>query len=389
MPTKELLFCPVCGHDMEQDTCSVCGYSWDPQKTKIKHVISDAAVYRLMSAADAYFARKNYNEAYIAYNTVIEGDPHCSKAVFRINIISQYLMYETSSVYLNCDNFFRRVKDMLTIAVESKADEKLVITVCRDMLDFISYSADYERKFALSYKNRQSAFAYIKNLIELLANTHFIMKCIICVNSRESAFAAMKCYDTAAALRDKIVDGIEYYGIDESGEDADPSETHIRVREPDSNEKEQTEKIFDEICEIRRSILKNADDALYGELKALEKKASAPDKVRSSDNEILRQEHENWRKNNEKAFFSADKRNIIFGIFSKTFLVFAAVMFVIFIFVVLVYDEAVGMLIGSSAVFAALGVLFTALERHFDNRRSFYAKIIYNDDGNSKIRDNL
>ena len=382
---SETLFCPQCGNAIESDTCPKCGYSWDPQKSRPKrHIVSDAAVYRLMSAADTYFARKNYNEAYIAYCSVIEADPHYGKAVFRMNLTSVYLMYEASAVYLRCGDFFSKIKRMLGTAVENNADEKLVLSVCKDMLDFIEYISEYERKFALSHKNEKAASAYMDNMMILLDDVLLFMKYVISVNSRESAFVAMKCYETAGNVREKLISGMEYYGLTDSGDGADQQEAHVWLREMTDSERAEADRIFGDICEIRRSILKNADDALYGELKALEKKDNASEKsVSGSESEFHREEYENWRKNNEKAFLTADKRNIIFGILSKITLVFAAVMFLIFIFVVLIYDEAVGIIIGSSVVFAGLGIMFTALERNFENKRKFYAKIIYNDSRNS------
>ncbi len=385
---NEALRCPVCGKELPDSFVCECGYDRRNNEIIVKTVKNDAALYRMLSDSDTYFAKKNYNEAYIGYTSVLDADPHCNKAVFRANIISQYLMYETSSVYLGSDPFFERTGEMITAAIENSKDTKFILMMCKDTLDLIEYVSEYERKYALSHKNEHNASEYIKHMLKLLKCTQLIMKCIICVNDESYSFVAMKCYSTSSEIYDRLSKGMEYYKVSERSDDSEAAGTDIMLREMSVSEKENAEQIFGDISDIRRRILKSADDDLYGKLKALDKDHTEI-KTDGLSEELRREEHEKWRKNNEKEFTSADKMNMIFGILSKTFFVFSGVMLLIFIFIVLLYDEAVGIIIGSAAVFAALGGVFTALEKFFGKRRSFYAGIVCGDIGEEEIGEKL
>lgn len=388
------LMCPVCGgqleHIEEDVICKKCGYTSDPvmaaKFSESDKYRSDAAAYRLMSAADAYFSRKTYNEAYIGYSTVLDSDPHCLKAVFRLNITSQYLMYETASVYLSCGSFFSKTKEMLASALENKIDGKLMLTMCKDMLDFIAFNSEYERKYAVSHKSEREASAYIRNMLPLLDYTRFIMNCIIAVNKRESAFAAMNCFETASGLYDKILAGMEYYDISET-EDTDPDagSNHTKKFEPDQTEKEKAQKLYNEMYEIKQSIMKNADDVLYGELKAMEKNKNTVKTTAAASENFKRAEYESWRKRNEKEYISADRKNILFGIISKAAFVFAVVTVIIFAIEAVALDDVIGTLAASSVGFIAAGITFSALEKHSGKKRSFYSKLVHNGDERSSL----
>lgn len=337
--------------------------------------VLEAAAYRLMSASDTCFARKNYNEAYTGYSSVLESDPQCIKAEYRMNISSQYLMCETAAVYLSSDNFFKKMNNMLTILLENGEDSKLILTVCRDMLDFILFNAEYEKRFALSHKKESQASAYMKNMLELMRHTLFIMNCIIRVNERDSAFAAMKCHDAGLEIYQRFCNGMEYYSS--SGTDADPENTHIRLREPTKEEKSKADALIGDIGRIWQSILKNADDALYGELKTRESKAEEGNDMPSEQEELNDEEYESWRNRNEKQYVSADSKSIIFGILSKTAAVFAFVFAALFIFETLIKDEVIGVFVLSAVLSAVLWIVFSSLERHLDNKRKFYARLVY------------
>ena len=140
MAEKEVLLCPVCGKELPDSFVCECGYDWRNREMTVKTVKNDAALYRMLSDSDTYFAKKNYNEAYIGYTSVLDIDPHCNKAVFRANIISQYLMYETASVYLGSEAFFERTGAMITAAIENSKDTKFILTMCKDTLDLIEYA---------------------------------------------------------------------------------------------------------------------------------------------------------------------------------------------------------------------------------------------------------
>lgn len=371
------LMCPICGNKLDYTEefalCPECGYSDHPIKAAIASEPDkyrrDAASYRLMTTADTYFSRKNYDEAYISYKLVLNSDPHCLKAVFRRDLVSQYLMLETSSVYLRCETYFRKTMEMLTFSLESNIEDKLVLTMCRDMLDFILFSADYEQEHAVSLKNRQELSEYMSHILELLDYTRFIMNCIISVNSRDSAFAAMKCFDAGAELHKRILAGIDCPGLSEEG--------GLKKVMAGRSETNRAKKLYSELAEIKQNILQNADDILYGELKALEKKDSN-EKNNSEPTENFQQaEYESWRKQNIRKYVSADKRNIIFGIISKIAFVFALVLAAIFITEAVIYDEVIGGMALSAVLLAAVGAVSVSLEKNFESKRKFYAKLVH------------
>ncbi len=344
-------------------------YSHDPEASTGGRAL-DAAAYRLMSSSDAFFSRKNYNEAYIGYTAVLDSFPHSRKAAFRMTVSSQYLMCETSAVYLSSDAFYRKANEMLAAETEKNSDLKLILLMCKDLLDFIIFNAEYERKFALSHKNKNAAVMYMKNMLGLMEKVYFIMKCVICANDKDSAFTAMKCYETGKELFERICKGMEYYGDPQSGGDGS------FVLEPSADERSEAEHIYSELTEIRQSILKNADDELYSKLMAREKNDETENTDPGSE-DLRREEYEYWRRNNEKAYASADRANVIFGIISKMFFVFAAVFAAIFAFEAVVRDEVIGMIAVFIVVFALAGVLFSALENNSENKRKFYAKLVY------------
>lgn len=383
---KSSLMCPVCGNKLdyteETAVCPECGYASDPIKAAIASESdkyrSDAAVYRLMSAADTYFSRKNYDEAYISYSAVLDSDPHCLKAVFRRDLVGQYLMFETSSVYLSCEAFFHKIKDMLTSALENNIDGKLVLTMCRDMLDFILFKSVYERKYASSYNGETEASAYLSNMTGLLEYTVSVMDFIISVNSRDSAFAAMKCFDAGTELHGRLLEGMEYTSLSEEG--------GRKKSELSQKELSRVNELYDQLCEIKHSILKNADDELYGELKALEKKDPDGKKASAPTENFRQSEYENWRRQNIRKYVSSDNRNIVFGIIAKTAFAFAFVLAVIFIAEAIIYDEIIGGMALSAVLLAAVGATAMSLEKNFESKRKFYAKLVHSDDDRRRKR---
>ena len=378
------LICPVCGNQIEyiEETamCKNCGYTSDPVKaaklSETDKYRKDAAVYRLMTAADTYFSRKNYYEAYIEYSSVLDSDPHCLKAIFRLDITGQYLMYETASVYLSCEAFFHKTRKILASALENTIDEKLMLTMCKDMLNFITFCSEYERKYALSHKSKQNALTYLSNMLVLLDHTRFIMNCIISVNKRDSAFAAMKCFETGSELHGRILSGMEY---------PSPSEPDsMKKCELSHSEISRANGLYNELSEIKQRIMKNADDALYAELKALEKKKGTDKPPAASAENFQRSEYENWRRRNEEEYVSADRKSIVLGIISKAAFLFAAVTIIIFIIEAVASDDIIKGLAASAVAFIAAGAVFSAFERHSEKKRRFYARLVYSDEEQSR-----
>ena len=159
----ETAVCPVCRKSVEinsaQAKCPVCGHASSAEmfsKTKEKlNAENDAELYRLMATADAFFSKKNYDEAYVVYSSVLEIDRNYLKAYFRRELTSQYLMLKTSSVYLSNDSFFMKLDDVkerfAQLDLNDKEAKKLKMTMCKDMIEYISVRVEYENKYASSH----------------------------------------------------------------------------------------------------------------------------------------------------------------------------------------------------------------------------------------------
>lgn len=375
------LICPVCGKKLDNigisTVCSECGYVFDAENAEISSYAAgmqskDNAASRLMSTADTYFSRKNYDEAYTSYSSVLDSDSHCLKALFRRNIIGQYLMLETSSVYLGCEVFFRKTREMLTSLLEADPDEKLILTLCNDMLEFILFNADYERKYADHAADRQRASEYLSDLLELLDYTRFIMSCITAVNHREAAFAAVECFETGAELHSRILAGAEY--SDQSGSDS------AQKCQLNSGDLSKANRLYNELFDIKKNILENADEALAGELKALEKKDPGEKAASLPYDSSRKAEYERLRKANIRSFVASDRKNIIFGMISKTAFVFAIILAVIFIAEAIFSREVISGMALSAFLLAAVGAVSMSLERNFDDKRRLYAKLVHGKD---------
>lgn len=209
--------CPVCKNSYEcaekVGKCPVCGHTENLDvliaKTKAASAETSVAVYRMMSAADTYFAKKSYDEAYIGYNSVLEADRSYLKAYFRRELTSQYLMLESSSVYLSSESFFMQMGDIKErfrqLDPEDEETYKLRITMCRDMLEYISARSDYEKRYASAHRTIKNADVYMSNLILLFEYTVEAMRILEKLyddnRSKELAYLIIECCSLAMKIR--------------------------------------------------------------------------------------------------------------------------------------------------------------------------------------------
>lgn len=374
--TSKKVVCPICKNPFEYEgggdtECPVCGYEISEADIETKAVKENeerkAEVYRLMSTADAYFSRKGYDEAYIGYGAVISSDPECMKAIFRRELASQYLTYECSTVYLSCDGFFtgiENIKKLIDINADDEESDKLKLTICGDMTEFISYRADYEKRFAEADESGKNSGVYTANLIRLFEYTEVILKYLVNAGTgfdRNLAFAVVSCCNAGKKIYDMLF-----------GESAEESVFDVDML--DGSDRIKMEALCGNMENKRNDIIKNADEILLSMIHISDEKK---DIIAESEAEDLRRkEREQWRKRNEEKYYAADKEILIFGISAKAALCFAAVMAALFIFEAAVNDEFMKGAIAFVVIFVAAQIVFTALRKNAEKRKSHYFNML-------------
>lgn len=389
-------FCPICGNKFDVNgtmaKCPVCGWT-DSVKSiekKERHGMdadSEIAMYRLMSSADAFFSRKSYDEAYISYGSVLDMDGSCLKAVFKRELTSQYLMMESSSVYLSCDSFFEGMKDIKSRII-AEGDEKFSMTVFKDILDYISARADYEKKYASVHRNEKTAASYLADTLLLFEHTAETVKCLFekngVKNEKERSKLIMDGCGLGMRIRGMLLSGAEYVESpvklgDESGEQSAKNVSRIRRMKLDQKDEMQVETLAGNMRKIKKEILSGASPELYAELSAEGEKTEKAAERDSAEEDKKRAEYEMWRKRNEKEYLAADKRIIIFDIASKAALLMAAIMVLVFAFELIVMSNLMGQLIAAAALFAAANVTLRFLRKAAVKKKGFYASVIEGD----------
>lgn len=390
--------CPICGSELEiigtMEKCSMCGYSATVKSVKEKKdgksADDEIKAYRLMSSADTFFSKKSYEEAYVGYGAVLDADGSSLKARFRRELTSQYLMMESSSVYLGCDSFFDIIKEVKRQLIEM-GDEKLSFTVCRDMLDFISARADYEKRYASLHKNEKTAAMYMSDTIRLFeytAETVVYLKEKGGVKDlREWAFLVSDGCTLGMKLRAMLLSGAEYVETTEkmddlTGEPSAKNISRIKRRKLSQDEELQVETLAGNMRKIKKELLASVSGELFTELKAASDKSEKTEKTAEVNDDKKRLEYETWRSNNEKEYAEADKRILIFGIVGKAAAVMTAIMIVMFLAELIFYDVFMNQLIVIAAVFIACGIAMKILRRNAVKKKGFYSKVIEGDSVN-------
>ena len=375
--TLKKIVCPICKNPFEYEgngdtECPVCGYEIIEadieSKSEEDSAKKKAEDYRLMAAADAYFSRKSYDEAYIGYGAVISSDPECLKAVFRRELASQYLTYEYSTVYLSCDGFFTEIEEIkkrVDISMNNDDEsERIKFTVCLDMIDFISYRAEYEKRFAETNGNGKDSGVYTSNLIKLFEYSEVILKYILnneTVFDRDIAFAVVKCCNTGSKIYDMLFAESTGAGI-------------FDVDMLDGSDRMKMKALYGNMESTRNDIIKNADDVLLSRINISEEKRDLQAEGEAEDQR--HREREQWRKRTEAKYFAADKEILIFGISAKAALCFAAVMLLLFIFEAVVNESFLKGVVACVIIFSVAHMVFTTLRKNAENKKNNYFNML-------------
>ncbi len=388
--------CPICGNKFEVSgtmaRCPACGWtdsvkSLEKKERRGMDADSEIAVYRLMSSADAFFSKKSYDEAYISYGSVLDMDGSCLKAVFRRELTSQYLMMESSSVYLSCDSFFEGMKDIKS-RVTAEADEKFSLTVFKDMLDYISARAEYEKKYASVHKNEKTAASYLADTLLLFEHTAEMVKFLFGKNDVKTEKERSRLIIDGCALgmkiRGMLLSGAEYVESpgkmeDIGGAQSAKNVSRIRRMKLDQKDEIQVETLAGNMRKIKSEILSEASPELYEELNSGREKTEKAAERDSAEEDKQRAEYEMWRRRNEKEYIAADRRIIIFDIAAKAALLMAVIMALVFAFELIVTSDFMGQLIAAAVLFAAANVTLRILRKAAVKKKGFYSGVIEGD----------
>lgn len=402
MSDKSVL-CPVCKKSFTASgsfaKCPVCGYTAEvdviAERNSQKKAETDVAVYRLMASADAFFARKSYDEAYINYNSALEANHDLLKAEFRRELTSQYLMLESSSVYLSCAGFFSKLDNyrerLSKLDSWDEENVRIKLTFCRDLIDYISVRSEYEKKYASSHKNEKTVEVYMSNVILLFEYSANIIKYVSSISAdkfrKELAYLIIDGCDLGLKLKGMLSAGAEYVETsakmdDLSGEQTARNVSRIKRRMLSQDESMRIEVVAADMQKAKQNVFDNAEPALYSELKKLNAKKEESTARVIQDEDSKRAEYELWRQRNEKEYVAADKKIIIFGISEKAAWLFAVVMFVMFAIELVAFNSSIDGILITSVVFAVLGIAFGLLKKAAIKKKSFYAKVIEGDSAN-------
>ena len=390
--------CPICGNKFDINgtmaKCPVCGWTDSVKSLKRKEnnsmdADSEIAMYRFMSSADAFFAKKSYEEAYANYGSVLDMDGSNLKAIFRRELTSQYLMMESSSVYLGSDGFFTNIRDIKARIIKY-GDEKLTLTASRDMLEYLSCRADYEKKYASVHKNQKTAASYLADtllLYEYTAETVVYLRDKEGIkNERTRANLIMYGCNLCMRIRGMLLSGAEYVESgkmdDQSKEPSAKNVSRIKRMKLDQKEELQVETLAGNVRQIKKDLLAGASPELYAELTAENEKTEKAVERDAEKEDQKRLEYEMWRRRNEAEYIAADKRIIIFGIAERAAFVMAVIMALVFVAELIISDVFMGQLIAATILFAAVNVTLGILKRAAIKKKGFYADVIDGDSAN-------
>ena len=399
--------CPVCKNSYESSEqickCPVCGHAENAKvlvaKTKIASAETDVTVYRMMASADAYFAKKSYDEAYIGYSSVLETDRSYLKTFFRRELTSQYLMLESSSVYLSSESFFMKMGEIKErfrqLDPEDPETQKLRLIMCRDMLDYISVRSDYEQSYASAHKNMKTVEVYVANLILLFEYSveaiHILEALYENDKNKETAYLIIEFCSLAMKIRGVLVAGAEYVETSEkmddySGENSAKNVSRIKRRMLTQDEELNVETKLGYAQKTKNNVVAGAEGELYKELRAAkdESEKQVNEKVENEDKK--RAEYEMWRKNNEQEYIKADKLMLICDIAGKASVIFAIIMISVYFIEMFAFDKTLTVMLVTGIFCIAARIALGFVKKAAEKKKGFYARVIEGDSVN--IRSN-
>lgn len=392
--------CPVCKNSYESAEqvckCPVCGHTESAEllieKTKMASAETNVAVYRMMAAADAYFANKSYDEAYIGYSSVLETDSGYLKAYFRREITSQYLMLESSSVYLSSESFFLKMGEIKErfrqLDPNDPETQKLRVTMCRDMMEYVSVRSDYEKKYASAHKNMKTVEVYISNLILLFEYSveaiRILEKLYEIDKSKEIAYLIIETSSLALKIRGMLVAGAEYVETSEKmedfcGESSAKNVSRIRRRMLTQDEELKIETDMGYVQKVKNDIVSGAEGGLYKEL--CEAKDESEKQVNNSvdEEDKKRAEYEMWRKNNEQEYIKADKVMLICDISGKAAVIFAVIMISVYLIEMFAFEKKLTAILVTGIIFVIVKFVLGFVKKAAEKKKGFYARVIEGD----------
>lgn len=392
--------CPVCKNSYESAEqvckCPVCGHTESAEllieKTKMASAETNVAVYRMMAAADAYFANKSYDEAYIGYSSVLETDSGYLKAYFRREITSQYLMLESSSVYLSSESFFLKMGEIKErfrqLDPNDPETQKLRVTMCRDMMEYVSVRSDYEKKYASAHKNMKTVEVYISNLILLFEYSveaiRILEKLYGIDKSKEIAYIIIETSSLALKIRGMLVAGAEYVETSEKmedfcGENSAKNVSRIRRRMLTQDEELKIETDMGYVQKVKNDIVSGAEGGLYKEL--CEAKDESEKQVNNSvdEEDKKRAEYEMWRKNNEQEYIKADKVMLICDISGKAAVIFAVIMISVYLIEMFAFEKKLTAILVTGIIFVIVKFVLGFVKKAAEKKKGFYARVIEGD----------
>ena len=401
--TVSAVICPVCRNSYEcaekVAKCPVCGHSENLEvliaKTKIASAETNVTVYRMMAAADAYFSKKSYDEAYIGYNSVLETDRSYLKAYFRRELTSQYLILESSSVYLSSESFFMQMGDIKErfrqLDPDDEETSKLRITMCRDMLEYISVRSDYEKRYAVAHRNVKTVEVYMSNLILLFEYTVEAMRILEKLyennRSKELAHLIIECCSLTLKIRGMLTAGAEYIETSEamedySGEGSAKNVSRVRRRMLTQEETIKIETDAGYVQKVKNSVVSTAEGDLYKELRAAKEESENKINKDIDDEDKKRAEYEQWRRNNEQEYLKADKVILICDIAGKASGIFALIMTAMYLIEWFGFGQKITVLLVTAIFFAAAKIALDFVKKFFEKKKGFYTKVIEGDSAN-------
>lgn len=398
--TAVSVICPVCKNSYEGSCpvskCPVCGHTENLdiliEKTKKASAENNVVVYRMMASADAYFAKKSYDEAYIGYSSVLETDRNYLKAYFRRELTSQYLMLASSSVYLSSESFFMKmgeIKDKFRqLDPDDNETKKLRITMCRDMLEYISVRCDYEKQYASAHKNIKTVEVYMANLILLFEYTveamHILEPLAETDKSKELAYLIIECCSLAMKIRGMLTAGAEYIETsdkmeDFSGENSAKNVSRVKRRMLTQNEELDVETKAGYVQKVKNNIVSNAEGELYKELRAAKEQAEQKVDKDIETEDKKRAEYEQWRRNNEQEYMAADKVILISDIAGKAAVIFSVIMIAVYFIEMFAFGKKLTAVLVFGIVFIAVRIGLGFLKKAAEKKKGFYSRVIEGD----------
>ena len=276
---------------------------------------------------------------------------------------------------------------------EDTETQKLRLTMCRDMMDYISVRSDYEKKYASAHKNMKTVEVYMANLILLFEYSIEAIRILenLYEKSKEIAYLIIEFCSLAMKIRGTLVAGAEYVETsdkmeDFSSENSARNVSRIKRRMLTQDEELNVETKLGYAQKVKNNVVSGAEGELYKELRAAkdESEKQVNDDFDSEDKK--RAEYEMWRKNNEQEYIKADKIMLICDIAGKAAVIFAIIMIAVYLVEILIQDKKLTIMLATGIFCIVARIALGFVRKAAEKKKGFYARVIEGDSVN--IRSN-